>query len=145
MESVPFFAWLFLLGTIIVVAAAIVAARTRAAATRAALEIELRIIDKLDSPEAVAKYLSAPDRPFTGALSARAQTDRILQAVQIAIVVGVFGLGILVAGAIIPRPPERMDMVGILAIALAIGFAGVAYVTRKLIRKWTSESSQRSI
>jgi hypothetical protein len=145
MESVPLFAWAFLFGTIIVIALAIVAALTRAAATRAALEIELRIIDKLDSPEAVAKYLSAAnERPLTGALSARAQTDRVLEAVQIAIVVGALGVGIVVTGMFIPNPPERMDMFGMLAIALAIGFAAVAYVTRRLVKQWTSESSPRS-
>jgi hypothetical protein len=137
----------FLFGIAALIVRAVADAYTRSVATRAALDIELRIIDKLDSAEAVAKYLASADqRPLTGALSTRAQADRGLQAIQIAIVAFAVGVGVLVVYSNIPsnEPNEGVLYFGVLLIALSIGFAAVAVVTRKLLVEWTKPSSPPS-
>src|SRR5215204_3379338 len=92
----------FIFGVAALVVRAVADAYTRAIATRAALDIELRIIDKLDSADAIANYLATADqRPLTAALSTRAQADRGLQAVQIAIVAFALGFGVLLVNSII--------------------------------------------
>ena len=137
----------FLFGVAALVVRAVADAYTRAVATRAALDIELRIIEKLDSAEAIANYLATADqRPLTAALSTRAQADRGLQAVQIAIVAFAVGSGVLLVNSIIPsdEPNEGVLYFGVLLIALAVGFAAVAVVTRKLLVEWTKPSSPPS-
>jgi hypothetical protein len=138
----------FVFGVAALVVRAVADAYTRVAATRAALDIELRIIEKLDSADAIANYLATADkRPLTAALSTRAQADRGLQAVQIAIVAFVVGVAVLFVNSIIPSDEtnEGVLYVGVLLIALAVGFAAVAVVTRKLLVEWTKPSSPPSI
>ena len=137
----------FALGVVVLIVRAIAEWRARAAATRAALEIELRLIDKLDSAEAVANYLAGADqRPLTAALSSRAQADRTIQAVQIAIVAFAIGAGVLFVNSIIPSEETNEGVLyfGVLLIALAVGFAAVAVVTRRLLVEWTKPSSPPS-
>lgn len=138
----------FLFGVAALIVRAVADAYTRAAATRAALDIELRLIEKLDSAEAIANYLATADqRPLTAALSTRAQADRGLQAIQIAIVAFAVGVGLLLVYVSIPsdEPNEGVLYFGVLLIALAVGFAAVAVVTRKLLAEWTKPSSPPSI
>src|SRR5688500_652797 len=138
----------FVFGVAALVVRAVADAYTRIVATRAALDIELRIIEKLDSAEAIANYLATADhRPLTAALSTRAQADRGLQAIQIAVVAVVVGVAVLLVNSIIPshEPNEGVIYFGVLLIALAIGFAAVAVVTRKLLVEWTKPSSPPSI
>jgi hypothetical protein len=138
----------FLFGVAALIVRAVSDAYTRVMATRAALDIELRLIDKLDSADAIANYLATADqRPLTAALSTRAQADRGLQAVQVAIVAFALGVGIISVYVSIPsdEPNEGVLYFGVLLIALAIGFAAVAVVTRKLLRQWTKPSSPPSI
>lgn len=139
--------WAFLIGAIVLIVRGIADAHARAVAARAALDLELRIIEKLDTPEALANYLATSDqRPVTAALSTRAQADRSVQAVQIAILSFSVGAGVLVVGAILPHETDdRLFYFGVLMIALAIGFAAVAVVTRKLLVEWTKPSSPPSI
>jgi len=138
----------FVFGVAVLVVRAVADAYTRAVATRAALDIELRIIEKLDSAEAIANYLASADqRPLTAALSTRAQADRGLQAIQVAIVAFAIGVGVLFVYVSIPssQPNEGVLYFGVLMIALAVGFAAVAVVTRKLLVEWTKPSSPPSI
>jgi hypothetical protein len=138
----------FVFGVAALVVRAVADAYTRAIATRAALDIELRIIEKLESAEAIANYLATADqRPLTAALSTRAQADRGLQAVQIAIVAFVVGVAVLFVNSIIPSDETNEGVLyfGVLLIALAVGFAAVAVVTRKLLVEWTKPSSPPSI
>jgi hypothetical protein len=141
-------AWSFLLGAVALIARAIADAIARTAATRAALDIELRIIEKLDSPEAVANYLAkSAQRPLAGATSSHAQADLAINAVQVAIIAFVIGFGVLLVNGIIPSddPNEGVLYFGVLLIALSFGFAAVAFVTRKLLVSWTKPSSPPSI
>ncbi|HEY0811461.1 MAG TPA: hypothetical protein VGD49_14930 [Longimicrobiales bacterium] len=138
--------FVFGLGALIV--RAVSDAYTRAVATRAALDIELRIIEKLASADAIANYLATADqRPLTAALSTRAQADRGLQAIQIAIVAFAVGVGVLAVYVNIPSSDANEGVLyfGVLMIALAVGFAAVAVVTRKLLVEWTKPSSLPSI
>jgi hypothetical protein len=137
----------FLFGIAALVVRAVADAYTRVVATRAALEIERRIIEKLDSAEAIANYLATADqRPLTAALSTRAQADRGIQAIQIAIVAFCLGAGVLLVVGILPHESsDSLIYFGVLLIALAVGFAAVAVVTRKLLVEWTKPSSPPSI
>lgn len=140
--------WVFLFSAVVLMVRAISDAYARVIATRAALDVERRLIEKLDSPEAIANYLATADqRPLTAALSTRAQTDRGIQAVQIAIVAFAVGFGVLLVNAIIPSDETNEGVLyfGVLLIALAVGFAAVAVVTRKLLVEWTKPSSPPSI
>lgn len=137
----------FLFGVAALIVRAVADAYTRSVATRAALDIELRIVEKLDSAEAIANYLASSDqRPLTAALSTRAQANLSLMAVQVAIVAFAVGFGVLLVNAIIPsdEPNNAVLYIGVLLIALAVGFAAVAVVTRKLLVEWTKPSSPPS-
>jgi hypothetical protein len=141
-------AWSFLLGAVALIARAIADAIARTAATRAALDIELRLIEKLDSAEAVANYLaSSAQRPLAGASTSSAQANLAINAVQVAIIAFVIGFAVLLVNAIIPSsdPNEGVLYFGVLLIALSVGFAAVAFVTRKLLVAWTKPSSPSSI
>ena len=139
--------WAFILGAIVLIVRGVVDAHARNVAARAALDIELRIIEKLDSPDALANYLAISEqRPLTAALSTRAQADRGVMAIQIAILAFCLGAGVLFVTAILPHETDDgLLYFGVLMIALAIGFTAVAVVTRKLLVEWTKPSSPPSI
>lgn len=139
--------WAFIFAAIALIMRGVADAYARTVAARAALDLELRIVEKLDSPEALANYLASSDgRPLTAALSTRAQADRGIQAVQIAILLFCLGVGVLFVIGILPHESsDGLTYFAVLMIALAVGFAAVAVVTRKLLVEWTKPSSPPSI
>lgn len=102
--------------------------------------LQNNLLDKLgNSPEAI-EYLHSDAAEKMFAFAAKERTNpyaRILTAMQTGAVIGLLGIGFLVLRPMVPHEgAEAFAVVGVLALALGLGFLASSFAAYTFSKKW---------
>lgn len=113
-------------------------ARTKRERIRALLEVQRRTLEKLGSAEELTGFAATETGGrFLEGLTAESQihADRIFGAIQRGAVLSLLGLGLCLVGGL-DGDLRNALYVGILALAMGLGFLASAGVSHRLARRW---------